>query len=67
MYFPTIDIATGRLLRLAMTPTRIQRLRINRTWDGDARWLIETLNRQGKKLGTRAESHADNTLLLQWG
>lgn len=67
MYFPTFDIATGQLLRLAMTPTRIQRLRIHRTWEGDARWLLETLNREGKKLGTWAESQADEGLFLQWG
>jgi poly-gamma-glutamate synthesis protein (capsule biosynthesis protein) len=66
MYFPTFDIATGQLLRLAMTPTCVQRLRINHAWDGDAQWLLETLNREGRKLGTRAEPQADNRLLLQW-
>jgi poly-gamma-glutamate synthesis protein (capsule biosynthesis protein) len=66
MYFPTLDVATGRLLRLAMTPTRTQRFRVNRAPREDACWLLEMLNREGRRFGTRAEPREDGTLLLRW-
>ncbi|MFC3107641.1 hypothetical protein ACFQAT_00985 [Undibacterium arcticum] len=49
-----------------MTPTQTRHLRVNRARDEGVRWLLETLNRQGKKLGTWAELQPDNTLLLRW-
>ena len=67
MYFPTMEVSTGRLLRFAMTPTRTRRFRVNRARGDDIDWLVQTLNRQGKKLGTRAERQVDDTLLLRWG
>ena len=66
MYFPTVDVTTGRLLRFAMTPTRTRRFRVNRAREDEADWLVEVLNRQGKKFGTRAERQTNNTLLLRW-
>jgi len=66
MYFPTLDAATGQLLRLAMTPTQTRHLRVNLAQEEGVRWLLGTLNRQGKKLGTWAELQPDNTLLLRW-
>jgi poly-gamma-glutamate capsule biosynthesis protein CapA/YwtB (metallophosphatase superfamily) len=65
MYFPTLDAASGRLLRFAMTPTQTRHFRVNRAQFDGVHWLLETLNREGKKLGTRAELLQDNMLLLQ--
>ena len=66
MYFPTVDIATGRLLRLHMTPTRMYRLRVNRANESDVAWLAKTLDREGRQFGTRVERSSDNTLALRW-
>ncbi len=66
MYFPTLDAATGRLARFAMTPTQIRRFRVNRAPEDGARWLLETLNREGRQFGTRVERQPDNTFLLLW-
>ncbi|MBI3918395.1 MAG: CapA family protein [Betaproteobacteria bacterium] len=67
MYFPTVDAATGRLLRLVMTPTRTRHLRVNRAPQEAVDWLGKTLDREGNKFGTRVERQADNTFLLRWG
>ncbi|MBI4189308.1 MAG: CapA family protein [Betaproteobacteria bacterium] len=66
MYFPTLDAATGRLTRFAMTPTRTRHFRVNRAPDEGARWLQDTLNREGQKLGTRVERQTNGNLLLRW-
>ncbi len=67
MYFATLDTGTGKLMRFAMTPTQIRRLRVNRAPEEGARWLEQTLNREGRRFGTRAERGSDNRLLLRWG
>ena len=67
MYFPTFDRASGRLIRFALTPTRIRHFRVNRAQEADARWLEEMLNREGRKLGTRVERQRDNSFVLRWG
>ncbi len=64
-YFASLDASTGRLVRLALTPMQIRHLRLNRATAADARWLEQTLTREGRALGTRVEPEAD-TLLLLW-
>jgi poly-gamma-glutamate synthesis protein (capsule biosynthesis protein) len=66
MYFPTLDAATGRLLRLSMTPTQTRHLRVNRAPEEGARWLLRTLNQEGRRLGTWVEPGEDQALLLRW-
>jgi poly-gamma-glutamate capsule biosynthesis protein CapA/YwtB (metallophosphatase superfamily) len=67
MYFPTLDAATGKLLRFAMMPTRTRRFRVNRAREEEAGWLLDTLNREGRRFGTRAEPGEDGTLVLHHG
>jgi poly-gamma-glutamate capsule biosynthesis protein CapA/YwtB (metallophosphatase superfamily) len=68
MYFVEADPATGELLRLRMTPMQIRHFRLNRASGEDARWLRETLDREGAKLGTAVDlDAADGTLALKWG
>jgi poly-gamma-glutamate synthesis protein (capsule biosynthesis protein) len=55
LYFPTVDIATGRLLRLILKPTQTRHFRVNRSPDAGEAWLLATLNREGLQLGTRVE------------
>jgi poly-gamma-glutamate synthesis protein (capsule biosynthesis protein) len=66
MYFLSLAPATGRLQRFEMTPTRLQRLRINRASREEAQWLAGVLNREGRPLGSRAVLGEDSRLTLQW-
>lgn len=66
MYFPRIDPDSGKLTGLTMTPTQIRHLRVNRASRNDARWLADTLNREGLALGTRVALGEDNRLELRW-
>jgi poly-gamma-glutamate capsule biosynthesis protein CapA/YwtB (metallophosphatase superfamily) len=64
MYFPSLDAATGRLLRLEMTPLQIRRLRLNRISEPDARWMRDTLDRISSPFGVRVELTPERTLAL---
>jgi poly-gamma-glutamate synthesis protein (capsule biosynthesis protein) len=66
MYFPTMDIATGRLRRFRMTPTRMHRFQIKHASDAQARWLESVLRREGRQLGTYADVDEDGQLVLCW-
>jgi len=66
MYFLTVDPLAGKLVHLQMTPMQIKHFKANRASRAEALWLRDTLNREGKKFGTRAELKKDNTLTLQW-
>lgn len=64
MYFPTLDVVTGRLNSFSLTPTSIRRLRVSRAPDEGSQWLVDTLNREGRPLGTRVEREADHRFKL---
>ncbi len=66
MYFPTLGRPSGRLQRFAMIPTQTRALRVNSVPEEGQRWLFETLNREGRKLGTSAELGAIHTFRLRW-
>jgi poly-gamma-glutamate capsule biosynthesis protein CapA/YwtB (metallophosphatase superfamily) len=66
MYFPAFDRATGKLLRLSLTPTRIRHFRVERAADSEIVWLQETLNREGRALGTRVGRRPDDRLAVLW-
>jgi poly-gamma-glutamate synthesis protein (capsule biosynthesis protein) len=65
-YFLTLDPTSGRLLRLEMTPFRTRRFRLERLARADAEWMRSTLDREGRKLGTRVELSSDGSLRLDW-
>jgi poly-gamma-glutamate synthesis protein (capsule biosynthesis protein) len=65
MYFPTLDVLTGRLVRLTMTPTRVERFRVIRASPEEAQWLGDVLTREGQRFGTRASLTEDQVLTLQ--
>jgi poly-gamma-glutamate synthesis protein (capsule biosynthesis protein) len=62
MYFPTLD--EGRLTRFAMTATQTRHFRVNAAPESGLRWLMETLNREGRPLGTHVERLGAHDLLL---
>jgi poly-gamma-glutamate synthesis protein (capsule biosynthesis protein) len=65
LYFPLLA-EDGRLLELALLPTRTRRLRIQRAAPAEADWLRATLDREGRAFGTRVEPQPDGALLLRW-
>ena len=64
MFFPTIDPATGKLLRLRIVPLRSRRLRLEWVSKGDLRWLAESLTGMGGKWRCSFEVQADGNLSL---
>jgi poly-gamma-glutamate synthesis protein (capsule biosynthesis protein) len=50
-----------------MVPTQMKRFKVNRAQEGDVLWLKDTLDREGKKIGTRVELDQDGTLTLKNG
>jgi poly-gamma-glutamate capsule biosynthesis protein CapA/YwtB (metallophosphatase superfamily) len=66
MYFATVDLSTGKLLNLQMTPSQIRRFKAIRASTVDAMWLRDILNREGAKFGTRLKLNDDNRLTLLW-
>jgi len=66
MYFPTLDPASGRLLRLALIPTRIRRMQIQRAQRREVAWQVEVLNREGRSLGTHVAPDGKGALLVDW-
>jgi poly-gamma-glutamate synthesis protein (capsule biosynthesis protein) len=66
MYFPSIDAATGRLLRLELVPMRMLRFRSQRACVGEARELCSMLEREGRQFGTSATLQPDQRIELRW-
>ena len=65
MYFVDMDPATGRLVRLEMTPFQIRRFRLNHPSDADVRWIRERLNRECARFGHRVERDEDRPTRLR--
>jgi poly-gamma-glutamate capsule biosynthesis protein CapA/YwtB (metallophosphatase superfamily) len=63
-YFPTLAPATGELLRLAIQSFQIRRFQLRRTAKRDQEWLRETLNREGRELGTHFLLEPDGSFQL---
>lgn len=66
MYFVTLCVSTGNLVRLDMTPLQISGLKLNHVSGGDAEWLRDLLNRQGAGFGTGVEFGDGTGLRLLW-
>ncbi|GAB6068448.1 CapA family protein [Methylothermus subterraneus] len=66
MYFPTLEVKSGRLLSLRMVPTQVRKFQIHRAPEEGVRWLVETLNREGERLGTAVKLEPDGSLALVW-
>jgi poly-gamma-glutamate synthesis protein (capsule biosynthesis protein) len=66
MYFPALNAVSGELVGLHMTAMQMRRFRTCRASEADARWLCETLDREGSRFGTRAELRADGRIELRF-
>ena len=67
MYFPTLDAATGALVRLELVATQMKGFRVQRASVEDAQWLAELLEREGRPFDTRAQLREDGRIELVWG
>jgi poly-gamma-glutamate synthesis protein (capsule biosynthesis protein) len=64
MYFPVVRADGGTLAGLDMVPLQIRGMRLHRASPADASWLADTLNREGKRFGTRISIGPDHALKL---
>jgi poly-gamma-glutamate capsule biosynthesis protein CapA/YwtB (metallophosphatase superfamily) len=55
MYFVTLEVATGKLVGLMMTPMRIRRFRLHYAQPHDVHWLQQVLDRESRLLGARIQ------------
>lgn len=65
MYFPTLDVATGRLVALRMMAMQIRHFRVNYAPRADAAWLRETINRESRRFGTQMDLGETRSLVLR--
>src|SRR4029077_2443490 len=65
MYLATIDPQQGQLLEARLVPMHVERFRLNRVGEADARWLCDLLNQLGAPLGTRGELAPDHAITLR--
>ncbi len=64
MYFPTLD--SGMLTGLTMIPTQTRHFRAQFAPEAGVRWLMTTLNREGRQFGTQVSRPAQQLLRLDW-
>ena len=65
MYFPEIEMETGRLRALKMWPMEIKNFSLNYAGHEDVEWLQRILNRESATFGTEVTQYK-NTLWLEW-
>lgn len=53
MYFVTMDLATGKMAGLVMTPMQIRRFRLSYAHPDDVHWLQQVMDRESRLLGAR--------------
>jgi poly-gamma-glutamate synthesis protein (capsule biosynthesis protein) len=66
MYFPTLDLGSGRLLGLRMTPLTIRHFRLERPNEADVHWLCERLDTESRRFGASVAFDAEGRFRLNW-
>ena len=66
MYFATVRVRDGGLEQLTMIPLQIRNFRLNRASPEDVEWLRHTLDREGRRFGTRVQVNGDSALTIAW-
>jgi len=64
MYFVCIEPGTGKLISLRMIPTQIRKFKVNLAKRPDVKLLLDVLDRESKRFGTRIELQEDNSFRL---
>ncbi len=65
MYFVSFDVASRRLVELAMRPLQIRNFRLRRAAPHDARWLRQLVDRECAQFGHRTRQR-DDGFELEW-
>ena len=65
LFVPTRDRETGRLLRLEIVPTRVDRFRLVRPDRDEVRWLAGVLDRESRGFGTRVRLGENGVLVAE--
>lgn len=65
MYFPTLELATGRLMGLDMVPMQMRRFQLCHVDEEGVNWLRDTLSRISRGLGCTVESEQPTVLSLR--
>jgi poly-gamma-glutamate capsule biosynthesis protein CapA/YwtB (metallophosphatase superfamily) len=66
MYFATVDVQTGTLSRLLLTLMQLRRFRLNRAPEGEASWLLDMVDCECRRLGSRVQRDDDDTFRVVW-
>jgi poly-gamma-glutamate synthesis protein (capsule biosynthesis protein) len=66
MYFATVDVQTGRLSGLVLTPMQVRRFRLNRAPGEEASWLLDMLDCECRRLGSRVQRDEDGAFRVVW-
>ncbi|MFM8379692.1 MAG: CapA family protein [Planctomycetia bacterium] len=66
MYFPTLDVATGRLVGMQMVPLQMRRFRLGRAADEGLHWLADALSRISRPFHTSVEIEPQGRLAVRW-
>jgi poly-gamma-glutamate synthesis protein (capsule biosynthesis protein) len=66
MYLPTLRAGDATLAAVEMVPLQIRNMRLNRASTTDRAWVLERLNRECARFGTRIGIGSDGTLQLEW-
>ena len=64
MYFVCMDPGSGKLISLRMIPTQIRKFKVNLAKRADVKWLLDVLNMECKRFGSRIELQEDNSFQL---
>jgi poly-gamma-glutamate synthesis protein (capsule biosynthesis protein) len=66
MYFPRLDVASGKLFEIKLVPLKISRFQLHRATREDAVWLSGILERESATFGTHVSLNDDNSLAVRW-
>ena len=66
MYFPTLDAASGRLLKLELIATQMKRFQVQLASAADARWLCAVIGRESRSWGVLTELRRAGRIALHW-
>lgn len=64
MYFPTVRPESGELVKLAMVPLQVRRMRLHMTSTQDSDYLCDLLDHISRPFGSRVERAVDGSLQL---
>ena len=64
MYLVTVSPTGGHLMEAQLRPLQMQRFRLTRVSEADARWLCDLLNMLGQPFDTRVQLEDDGSIRI---